>query len=63
MPTPVLMMDALQKESLDAGFAAAFGGAPERYFSAPGRTESNVRNCKTTGLAGGKCLKMDMPVV
>ena len=24
---------------LDAGFAAAFGGAPERYFSAPGRTE------------------------
>jgi len=27
------------RESLDAGFAAAFGGAPERYFSAPGRTE------------------------
>ena len=24
---------------LDAGFAAAFGGTPERYFSAPGRTE------------------------
>ena len=24
---------------LDAGFAAAFGGAPTRYFSAPGRTE------------------------
>ncbi len=24
---------------LDAGFAAAFGGVPERYFSAPGRTE------------------------
>ena len=27
------------KEILDQGFAAAFGGAPERYFSAPGRTE------------------------
>ncbi len=27
------------KENLDAGFAAAFGGAPQRYFSAPGRTE------------------------
>ena len=27
------------KNSLDAGFEAAFGGAPERYFSAPGRTE------------------------
>ena len=28
-----------EKKSLDAGFSAAFGGAPERYFSAPGRTE------------------------
>jgi len=28
-----------EKQVLDAGFAAAFGGAPERYFSAPGRTE------------------------
>ena len=27
------------KQLLDAGFAAAFGGNPERYFSAPGRTE------------------------
>ena len=26
-------------QALDAGFAATFGGAPERYFSAPGRTE------------------------
>jgi len=25
--------------ALNAGFAAAFGGAPARYFSAPGRTE------------------------
>ena len=39
MTTPVLKMDPLQKEALDAGFAAAFGGAPARYFSAPGRTE------------------------
>ena len=28
-----------QKAALDSGFASAFGGAPERYFSAPGRTE------------------------
>ena len=28
-----------QKTALDSGFAVAFGGAPERYFSAPGRTE------------------------
>lgn len=27
------------KEKLNKGFAAAFGCAPERYFSAPGRTE------------------------
>ena len=29
----------LSKATLDKGFAAAFGGKPERYFSAPGRTE------------------------
>ena len=28
-----------QKQALDAGFSAAFGTQPERYFSAPGRTE------------------------
>ena len=39
MVTPVLTIDALQKETLDKGFAAAFGCAPTRYFSAPGRTE------------------------
>ena len=39
MDTPVLMIDKLQKEALDAGFAAAFGGEPSRYFSAPDRTE------------------------
>ena len=39
MATPVLYMDAQMKTVLDEGFAAAFGGAPARYFSAPGRTE------------------------
>ena len=34
-----LKLQPAQKQQLDAGFAAAFGGAPERYFSAPGRTE------------------------
>ncbi|MBE6975393.1 MAG: galactokinase [Ruminococcaceae bacterium] len=37
--TPQLYMRPEMKASLDAGFAAAFGGAPTRYFSAPGRTE------------------------
>ena len=39
MDIHALVMDAAQKKTLDAGFAAAFGGAPDRYFSAPGRTE------------------------
>ena len=39
MITPVLAIDAIKKKNLDAGFAAAFGGQPQRYFSAPGRTE------------------------
>ncbi len=34
-----LHMTPEEKAALDAGFAAAFGGAPTRYFSAPGRTE------------------------
>ena len=34
-----LILSAENKKILDAGFASAFGGAPERYFSAPGRTE------------------------
>ncbi len=34
-----LTLSFSDKQILDAGFAAAFGGAPERYFSAPGRTE------------------------
>lgn len=34
-----LKLSASQRETLDAGFAAAFGGSPDSYFSAPGRTE------------------------
>ena len=34
-----LILSPDEKQILDAGFAAAFGGTPERYFSAPGRTE------------------------
>lgn len=34
-----LILSLNDKERLDAGFAAAFDGAAERYFSAPGRTE------------------------
>ncbi len=32
-------MTIQQKQQLDSGFVAAFGAAPQRYFSAPGRTE------------------------
>ena len=39
MAIPVLYLEPEKKRSLDAGFDAAFGGKPERYFSAPGRTE------------------------
>ena len=35
----VLYLNTNQKSALDAGFAEFFGGAPARYFSAPGRTE------------------------
>ena len=34
-----LKLQSEVKKELDAGFAAVFGAAPERYFSAPGRTE------------------------
>ena len=34
-----LYLNPDQKAVLDAGFAEIFGGAPARYFSAPGRTE------------------------
>ena len=39
MSASALNLENKIKAALDAGFAAAFGGAPERYFSAPGRTE------------------------
>lgn len=39
MAAGILYLTQAQKAALDAGFCAAFGGAPERYFSAPGRTE------------------------
>ena len=39
MSSPSLVLSRDQKQILDNGFLAAFGRAPERYFSAPGRTE------------------------
>ena len=39
MNTEKLILDNARKALLDTGFAAAFGGTPARYFSAPGRTE------------------------
>ena len=39
MSIPALILAPHVKTALDAGFAAAFDGVPERYFSAPGRTE------------------------
>ena len=39
MTAPALFIDLRMKEALDKGFATAFSVAPERYFSAPGRTE------------------------
>ena len=34
-----LHLTSEMKASLNSGFASCFGGTPERYFSAPGRTE------------------------
>ena len=39
MSAPRLVLSPADKQVLDAGFAAAFGAEPQRYFSAPGRTE------------------------
>ena len=39
MSVPALVIDPRRKDALDAGFMAQFGYLPERYFSAPGRTE------------------------
>ena len=39
MSVSALILKTEQKAALDAGFFAVFAAAPERYFSAPGRTE------------------------
>ena len=39
MSATQLLLSPADKQVLDSGFAAAFGGTPARYFSAPGRTE------------------------
>ena len=39
MCVPKLYLTNQLRKSLDAGFLAAFGAVPQRYFSAPGRTE------------------------
>ena len=39
MPQKKLILTSQVSEALNQGFANAFGGAPTRYFSAPGRTE------------------------
>ncbi len=39
MSAPKLTISSEVRQKLDAGFAATFGGMPQRYFSAPGRTE------------------------
>ena len=39
MSVNVLPLDSQDRQALDTGFAAVFGGQPTRYFSAPGRTE------------------------
>ena len=39
MSKTILYLESDQKTALDTGFSAAFGGAPTKYFSAPGRTE------------------------
>ena len=39
MSKTILYLESAQKAAMDAGFAAAFGGVPTKYYSAPGRTE------------------------
>ena len=39
MSATMLILEEAKKNALNAGFAAAFGGAPTCYYSAPGRTE------------------------
>ena len=39
MSVSSLVLQSNMKHALDSGFSNVFGGTPERYFSAPGRTE------------------------
>ena len=39
MSSPSLVLSSDQRQILDDGFQSAFGRKPDRYFSAPGRTE------------------------
>ena len=39
MLTSALYLNPQKKAGLDAAFSAVFGETPQRYFSAPGRTE------------------------
>ena len=39
MAVPMLILSSSQKQNLDDGFRKTFGVVPQRYFSAPGRTE------------------------
>ena len=39
MSVPARILNPERKAALDAGFTSVFAGQPERYFSAPGRTE------------------------
>ena len=39
MSASQLLLKPAEKQVLDTGFTAVFGTSPERYFSAPGRTE------------------------
>ena len=55
MSEPALIIDPKRKAALDAGFSAAFGCLPERYFSAPGRTEiggNHTDHQRGRGLSG-----------
>ena len=39
MDTPIFYIESARRTALDTGFATHFGALPQRYFSAPGRTE------------------------
>ena len=48
MITPVLKINSQKRDALDAGFAAAFGGKPERYFPHPAVRRSAVTTPTTS---------------